>query len=167
MTAQISEKLLYMGERHSMCEEPLAMYFELSGKGHDFESNCTALWRRYVGSWEIIDDHLYMVELTGKLKDGTEARLATLFPKYPNRVFAHWYSGKARIPQGRLLEYVHRGYCSVYEKDLFLYIEKGVIKKTEVIVNGESPNSDYPEGYGIGGMTEFPSKRNDAAGGGV
>ena len=31
MTAQISEKLLYKGEKHSMCSEPLLMYFALGG----------------------------------------------------------------------------------------------------------------------------------------
>ena len=165
MTAQISENLLYNGEKHSMCSEPLAMFFALGGNKPEFEFTCTALWRGYVGSWVIIDDCLYLVGLTGQLKDGTKANLATIFPNYPDRVFAHWYSGKVRLPQGKQLEYVHMGYSSVYEKDLFLHFENGIVVKTETVENGESPNPDAPEGYGIGGMTVFPAKGTDADGG--
>lgn len=165
MTAQISEKLLYNGEKHAMCNEPLSMYFALGGNAPEFAFTCTALWRGYVGSWEIIDDRLYLVNLTGQLKDGTKANLATIFPNYPDRVFAHWYSSNVRIPQGKLLEYVHLGYNSVYEKDLFLYFKNGIVVKTETVENGESTNPDAPEDYGIGGMTVFPSKGADAVGG--
>lgn len=49
MTAQISEKLLYLGERHSMCDEPLGRYAPLGGEVPEFEFTCTALWRGYVG----------------------------------------------------------------------------------------------------------------------
>lgn len=164
MTAQISENLLYEGERHSMCSEPLGMYFALGGNNPEFQSNCTALWRGYVGSWEIIEGRLYMVGLTGTAKDGSEANLATVFPGYPERVFAHWFSGEVRLPQGKQLEYVHMGYGSTYERDLFLYFEKGVITKTELISNGDSQNPNAPEGYGIGGMTVFPVQISGAEG---
>jgi len=165
MTAQASERLLYQGEMRSMCAEPLGMYFALSGVKPDFQFTCTALWRGYIGSWEIIDDRLYLVELSGRLMGGTDANLETLFPGYPDRVFAHWYSGKVRIPQGKLLECVHMGYGSVYENDLFLFFDKGVVTKSEVAVNGESPNPDALEGYGIGAMTLLPVRRKDPDGG--
>ena len=158
MTAQISEQLRYKGENHSMCSEPLSMYFSLAEIEPNFEFNCTALWRGYVGTWEINDDRLYLVKLTGSLKDGTEVILATFFPDYPDRVFAHWFSGKIRLPQGKLLEYVHMGYGSVYEEDLFLTVDKGVVIKNEVRANGKSEDPDAPEGYGINGMTVFPSE---------
>jgi hypothetical protein len=166
MTAQIAEKLLYLGERHSMCGTPLAMYFELSGVNPDFDEPSTALWRGYVGSWEVIDDRLYLVGLAGHLNDGTPANLATIFPDYPDRAFAHWYSGKARLPQGKLLKYVHAGYGSIYERDLFLHFENGVLTKTELIENGVATDPHAPEGYGIGGMTIFPSVKNAVADGG-
>ncbi len=123
MTAQISEKLLYKSEIHAMCTEPLSMYMALGGNTPEFQFNCTALWRGYIGSWEIIDDKLYMVGLTGTTKDGSEANLATVFPGFPDRVFAHWFSGEVRLPQGKLLHYVHGGYESIYERDLFPCID--------------------------------------------
>ena len=165
MTAQVAEKLLYMGERHAMCEQPLAMYFELAGVNPDFNGASTALWRGYIGSWEVIDDRLYLVGLAGQLNDGTQANLSTLFPIYPDRVFAHWYSGKTRLPQGKLLKYVHAGYGSIYERDLFLHFENGVLTKTELIENGIAIDPHAPEGYGIGGMTKFPATKNESADG--
>ena len=132
MTAQISEELLYQGKAMSMCAEPLADYFNLAGIKPDFRMCHTALWRRYVGSWEILKDRLYLIGLKATLEDGTKASVATLFPDYPDRVFAHWYSGKLRIPQGELLNYEHMGYASTFESDLFLTIEHGVVTQVEV-----------------------------------
>ena len=159
MTAQIAENLLYQGEQVAMCTNPLSDYFAAGGFNPRFESNCTALWRGYIGSWEIVDDRLYLVGLEGTLEDGTEATLGTVFPDFPERVFAHWYSGTLRVPQGRQLEYVHMGYGSRFERDVFLDIERGVVVKTQVRQNGVAQSNDAPEGYSVGAMTLFPRSR--------
>ena len=160
MTAQIAERLHYLGEDIAMCTTPLGDYFAMGGTNPCFESNCTALWRGYVGSWEIVDDRLYLVGLTGTLEGGADATLATIFPGFPERVFAHWYSGTIRIPQGKLLEYVHMGYGSTFEQDLFLEIERGVIVATRVQHNGTVESDNATEGYGVGAMTVFPRAGN-------
>lgn len=156
MTAQISEKLIYEGQNLSMCTNPLEDYFAMGGDRPRFESNCTALWRGYVGTWKIVDGRLYLIKLLGDLEGGGEASLATIFPDYHDRVFAHWYSGTIRIPQGKLLNYVHMGYGSTYERDLFLEFEKGVLTYTRMRQNGHAEGDSGPEGYEIGGMTVFP-----------
>ena len=156
MTAQIAENLYYKGECYSMCSNPLSMYFSLAEIEPNLKQRtCTALWRGYVGSWEIIDERLYLVGLSGELKDGSEVSVATFFQDYPKRVFAHWFSGKIRIPLGRCIEYVHMGYGSNYEKDWFLTIDKGVITRNEVKANAISIDPDAPEGYGVAAMTVF------------
>lgn len=156
MTAQIPERLRYQSEDLAMCTNPLSTYFAIGGFNPRFESNCTALWRGYVGSWEIVDDRLYLIGLNGTLEGGSEASIATIFPDFPNRVFAHWYSGTIRIPQGKQLEYVHMGYGSTYERDLFLDIERGVVVATRVHHNGTAESENAPEGYEVGAMTVFP-----------
>jgi hypothetical protein len=161
MTAQISETLIYEGQRLAMCTNPLGDYFALGGESPVFADICTALWRGYVGAWEIVEARLYLVGLQGTLEDGSEATLATVFPDYPDRVFAHWYNGTLRIPQGKRLDYVHMGYGSIYERDLFIEIEKGVVTSTRVQHNGESEREDAPEGYGVGAMTVFPVTPKD------
>ena len=156
MTAQIVEKLRYQSEDVAMCTNPLSDYFAMGGTNPRFESNCTALWRGYVGSWEIVDDRLYLICLNGTLEDGTQASLETIFPGYPDRVFAHWYSGTIRLPQGKQLEYVHMGYSSTFERDLFLNVERGVVVATRVQHNGVAESDGTPEGYEVGAMTVFP-----------
>ena len=138
MTAQIAERLNYQGEDVAMCTNPLSDYFAMGGINPRFESNCTALWRGYVGRWEIIDGRLYLVELGGTLEDGTDASVASVFPDFPDRVFAHWYSGTIRLPQGERLRYVHGGFASTYKRDRLLDLERGVVKRTRVRHNGEA-----------------------------
>jgi len=161
MTAQSGENLLYEGKDYSMCSEPLNQYFELSGVTPNFESPSTDLWRGYVGSWSIIENRLYLVNLIGFNKDGTESNLSVLFPKYPERVFAHWYSGTLRIPDGKMLNYEHMGYGSTYERDIIIEVEKGMVTEVKIKHNGESDNSDAPEGYGVAAFTTFGRKKKD------
>ncbi len=156
MTAQIAERLRYEGQDVAMCTNPLSDYFAMGGYSPRFASNCTALWRGHVGRWDIVDGRLYLVGLQGTLEDGSKACLATIFPDFPDRVFAHWYAGIIRVPQGKQLEYVHMGYASTFERDLLLEIERGVVKSTRVRHNGTAESENAPEGYGIGAMTVFP-----------
>jgi len=137
---------------------PLFQYFKLGGNEPKFKSTCTALWRGYVGSWEIIDKRLYLVKLKGALKDGTVASLETVFPGFPERVFAHWYCGTIRIPEGKILEYKHMGFGSTYEKDLLIEIEQGVVKEVNIKQNGVSDNLNGAEGYGVAAFTTFAKK---------
>lgn len=152
MTAQIPERLIYRGEQVPLCTNPLGGYFELAGIQPSFEVNCTALWRGYVGTWEIIGDRLYLVGIDATLTDGSPASLATFFPGFPDRVFAHWYNGTLRIPQGKLLDYVHGGYASKYEQDLLLDIELGVVVRTRWQHNGIAAE-DAPDGYSVAALT--------------
>jgi hypothetical protein len=157
MTAQISEILRYEGEELALCTEPLGDYFSLIGLDTPFEPNCTALWRGYVGTWEIAQSRLYLIGLTGTLRDGTDAKLASLFPGFPERVFAHWYTGTLRAPQGKLLRYVHQGYRSTHERDLLFGVTKGVVVWTNVWDNGTLDLGTVAvEGYRVGAMTQLP-----------
>ena len=40
--------------------------------------------------------------------------------------------GQLRIPQGKVLHYVHMGYASRHEQDLIIHIENGVVTKSIV-----------------------------------
>ena len=164
MTAQFAEHLRYEGEDVAMCTNPLGDYFALGGVDPGFVSNSTALWRGYVGHWEIVGERLYLIKLRGTLADGTAASVATLFPDFPQRVFAHWYSGTIRIPQGRQIEYVHSGYASRFERDLLLELERGIVTSTEIRQNGTAASEDAPQQYAVGAMTVFPRGGKDKGG---
>ena len=152
MTAQVSEQLHYKGEELSLCAEPLGYYLKTVRQDFELEAPSTALWRGYVGTWTIENKHLYLVKLLGykATPEGTvEIGLGDLFPDFPDGVFAHWYTGEMRCPMGGLLEYVHGGYASTYEKDLFLRFEKGILISERIVNNGlADPNST--QGYRVG-----------------
>jgi hypothetical protein len=97
MTAQIAERLNFEGQQVALLTNPLDLYFELGGHNPGFQSTATALWRGYVGSWEVVNDRLYLIELQGELESGQDAELETVFSGYGERVFAHWYSGVIRL----------------------------------------------------------------------
>jgi hypothetical protein len=141
MTAQIGERLRWQGEDMTMATEPLEAYFALGGERPFFGFVCTALWRGYVGRWEIVDDRLYLVGINAAAFRDEPVPLARLFPGYGDRVFAHWYSGTLRVPQGRQLKYVHMGYASTYERDLMLEVERGVLRSTWVRHNALPPGA--------------------------
>lgn len=162
MTAQFSERLHYDGIDLPMCTNPLSDYFAMGGVNPGFVFNCTALWRGYVGSWEIVDDRLYLIGISGTLEGGVQASLINMFPDFPDRVFAHWYSGTIRIPQGKQLEYVHMGYGSTYERDVLLDLERGIVKTTRVRYNVKSESETAPEGYEVGAMTVFSRAIKDS-----
>lgn len=155
MTAQIAEILQYEGQEVPLLATPLSDYFEMGGACPPLQRTSTALSRRYQGTWEIVDGRLYLVGLDAILEDGTRATLGSVFPDYPERVFAHWYTGVLRIPQGKEIEYVHMGFGSVHERDLFLQVKRGVVTGSEVVVNGTAAD-DAPEGYGVAAMTTYP-----------
>lgn len=145
MTAQIGENLLFRGESVTLYADPLANYFLMGGRKPDFAVIVTSLRRGYVGSWEIVDGRLYLVELRGQLMDGSAATLETVFPEHPRRVFAHWYSGTLRVPRGELLRCSHGGWGSVYERDTMLVFERGVMRHTwmreNAVAEAESPSA--------------------------
>ena len=151
MTAQIHERLIYEGKECLMADEPLHPYL----KEHKIEFSWphTACWRGYTGSWQIEDNKLYLIGLEAYIKSPSgnvphdslkEVGMDYLFPGQ-EKVFADWYSGEIRIPQGKLLEYIHLGFASVYEKDLFLKIEAGqVVGKREIDNTAPYKDPDQP-----------------------
>ena len=131
MTAQCRERLIYSGEEYYLATEPLAPY--LVSHKIIFTAPRTACWRGYIGSWLIEDNKLYLVDLEANISEGDrkfgkgkEVGLDYLFPGQ-TKVFADWYSDVMRIPHGKMMKYVHQGYASLYEKELFLRFESGVL----------------------------------------
>ncbi|MEQ1830291.1 MAG: hypothetical protein ABL921_30320 [Pirellula sp.] len=126
MTAQIHENLILNGERTTMASCPTVpsdhpLIVAATSWDHDDDDShrilcSTACWRRYRGTWEIKDGRLYLLALKGSYG------VATSEP-----IFADWFTGLLRVPQGELLEYVHLEFGSVYETELFLDIEDGIV----------------------------------------
>ncbi len=72
------------------------------------------------------DNYLYLMKLVEGICDSNakEIQISKIFPGNNGPIKATWFIGTIRIPQGKELEYVHMGYRSRYEKDLFITFEK-------------------------------------------
>ena len=135
MTAQFSERLIYQGKEMGMQVNPLSEFLAYPSDRPEFQEMSTGCWRGYVGKWEISLDRLYLVGIRAHWVDGSKVELDQLFPGYPDRVFAHWYTGTIRCGQGKLLKYVHMGYASKYEMDLLITVKNGVVTSTRLKMN--------------------------------
>lgn len=141
MTAQVPEILLYKEHRLNIRDgcEPLADYLKITGASPKFVISSTALWRGYMATWEIKNERLYLVCLDGEIYEQGPASIATIFPDYPDRVFAHWYSGTLSAPQGELLKSDGMfGFDDIYERDFHFEVERGVVVEIRVRKNSLS-----------------------------
>ncbi len=161
MTAQFAERLIYKDKEISMCSHPLNLWLSSGGADIKFGMASTACWRGYIGTWKVVSDRLYLIGISANDESGNPLSLGDLFPGFNDCVFAHWFSGEVRCPTGKLLNYVHGGYASTYEKDLFLRFSKGILESERIFNNGTSEDSG-PEGYGVAAFTTFPlGNKND------
>jgi hypothetical protein len=124
MTAQVPEKLVLNGQPTVMtsCPSLPGGNTRIVEIGNDIL--CTACWRRYVGTWEVLRKRFYLVELAGKY------RIIG-----PGAIFAAWYTGVLRVPRGQVLHHGHMGICTVYEKELLITVEQGYVAGYRLLDN--------------------------------
>lgn len=146
MTAQVSERLIYGDKEISLFTNPLGVYLRASKVS--FVSPHTANWRGYVGTWELKEhegvERLYLVDLQAHKSYEELIGIKDIFPGF-DTVFAHWFTGELRLPQGSLLNYVHGGYASTYEYDLLIEIKQGVVTGKHAKHNEPPPKKDEKE----------------------
>lgn len=134
-TAQASDKLIYKGETVYIFSNPLESFFDSSHRRPHLPPGSTACWRGYIATWKIENDCLYLVRMQDCTSEKEEIPLSMIFQDRPAPVRADWFSGTLRIPQGKMLRYVHMGYGSIFEREVFLTIEKGKLVSEQVVDN--------------------------------
>jgi hypothetical protein len=136
LTAQYPDKIKYDGIEYSLNTNPLEPYFEKNPEKRP-QWYSTALYRGYVGHFEIIENQLFVTDITiprhytdsdGKSKTKSISIYKQIFPD-GEKVKIDWYSGILILPYGEMIEYVHSGYASVYSNYFLLEIKKGDFKK--------------------------------------
>jgi hypothetical protein len=167
MTAQAREKLIFKGEEFYMACEPFSQFVIKNKLDLRLHAPSSALWRGYLGEWEITNNKLYLTKISGfgqignsenyrlgklelrkKLKEGIitpqenghmlkrlkedcmddiELSLKSLFNS-EEKVFANWFSGVIVCPYGRMIKYIHMGYESVFENELYFEIIDGELR---------------------------------------
>jgi hypothetical protein len=151
MTAQIHETLILNGEETAMdfcpplpANDPRIVEIDEEARDRESILFSTACWREYMGTWEIKDSTFYLVNLEGRLKLASESP-----------IFADWFTGVLRIPQGDILHYVHMGFGTVYEKELHIKIEDGLVTESTTI-----DNRNKEINHGELGWNNLPGREN-------
>jgi hypothetical protein len=138
-TAQAPDSIIIDGKSESLNTNPLRAFLRDNPNllpESDFES--TGNWRGYVATWEVADDSLLLTRIDVDFKDPkasadshtaiTRNVFDKLFPG-AERVVATWYSGALIIPRGEIVNYVHMGYGSTYERYTILVVKSGLVTK--------------------------------------
>jgi hypothetical protein len=141
LTIQAGDILSYNGEKTTIATEPLKPYLK-TRSDVSFIYKSTALVRGYIGTWKIRNKKLYLISLLGFLDNNEKVDLNYLFPN-KIEVFAGWYSGDIRIPEGELLKKINLGYASVFEKDRILSFKEGILISETVKDNTKSDNINH------------------------
>jgi hypothetical protein len=140
MTAQIADRIIIGNKRYSLFSEPFHVFLITAYKDiprpewiHLLPSS-TANWRGYQATWSIVDNQLFLTKITGIYQNerGTLKRLnLKLIFGGADPVMANWYSGTLKIPDGRMLKYVHAGYGSQYQKEHRIMVSKGIVQRID------------------------------------
>jgi hypothetical protein len=137
-TTQFSDILYLNGQKHALDSLPLEQYYSPENPRPKFQAPNTATWRGYIATWEIDRGILYLKAIRAWTYQG-EVSLEALFPGRKSPVAATWFTGKLRVPQGKILKPAVPH--PIYEKYLMITVEKGRVISQEVINNPEGRQS--------------------------
>ena len=140
-TTQFSDILYLNGQKHSLDSLPLEPYYGPGNPRPKFRAPNTATWRGYIATWEIDRGVLYLKAIRAWTDQG-QVGLPALFPGQKGPVPATWFTGKLKVPQGKILKPAVPH--PIYEKYLMITVEKGRVVNQEVIDNPGGTRSPGP-----------------------
>jgi len=168
MTAQTPDILIFEGREVTLLSNPLEALWDETHPRPQFVPTSTALWRGYVATWALENGRLLLLKVDGlvsadargELVPGSQdfmqesiglnpysttagpASLQLLFPGTGGPILATWFSGELRIPEGECVHYEHMGFGSVYERELSIKIDRGIVVMSRHIETGEKWRRD-------------------------
>ena len=136
-TAQQGDILLLKGKQYFIYTNPLRAYLEKNpGKLPKSQVISSSNWRGYVATWGVKDDRFVLTDIgilqpvhkPGEAVFSTELR-SVMLEMFPGQkeVVADWFTGHVIVPDGKLVNYVHMGYASTYEKYIILTVKNGAV----------------------------------------
>lgn len=153
-TAQVPDYLIIEKDTLMIQSNPLEGYF----KEHSIPANLittmsTANWRGYIAYFKFLNgklvvENIYKEEHKNDDKGKTEFFLTSIYKDVfgENKNFeCSFYSGLLICPSGKMLEYIHMGYSSVYENYDLIELKDGVNVKSKKFTAEEF--MDYKREY--------------------
>ena len=126
MTTQVKERIIIDGERYplinalSLPEDESIIQIKRKGI-IEKSSNC---WRGYVGTWEIKNDKLYLIDFSSGMYD--------VLVNLP--ILADWITGVGQVATGDMIKGSSWD-ITRYESEMHLTFENGLVVKTQNITN--------------------------------
>ncbi|MCO7225989.1 hypothetical protein [Pleionea sp. CnH1-48] len=133
-TAQVPDTLLFQGKTHDLHVNPLSRFFEENPElKPESEVTVTSNWRGYEATFSIVNDQLYVNDITvlrkGFFKWNDIRDVSVIRDVFPEKLDRRlkWYSGLLISPKGKVVKYIHGGYASQFERYLLIRVKKGIV----------------------------------------
>lgn len=134
-TGQYGDKLIINLDTVWINSNPLEDYFEKKGSRkigeEELYSNCTALWRGYVATWKLEANKLFLIRIQTDYCGDNPIDIDISKEFGTAKVFAKWVNQIITRPKGEVLQYVHMGYMSIYEEEIFYSFKNGKLIGTK------------------------------------
>lgn len=135
-TGQHPDLLIEGCDTFAIFSNPLEQYFKKKRSrelnGEELKSYSTACYKGYIAIWRIQNDSLFLLSVEKGCYEDERKYFDLLAEFGSQKVFAKWFSGTINSPRGELLEYIHQGYASVFEKNKYFSCKKGIIISNEL-----------------------------------
>lgn len=141
MTTQIDDSVVIDGGDAVSCSGPVILeshprIYKLSENEDNPLSGFSACWRAFIVEWEIKNNKLYLSKLIGKYQVLGEGA-----------IFADWFTGTLRATKGEILVYGPNNTWNIYEFNIKIIIEQGVIIENHTIDNRSKDLSELISRY--------------------
>lgn len=138
-THQIPDYLIIGKDTLQIYSNPLELYFKNKKRPKIFNDSCslTSCWRGYIAYFKVQNDSLFLVDVYDCCQNDKKIELSKILTdrdvKKP--IYADWFTGIIMSPSGKLLNYIHMGYNSIYEKEIDYFFKKGILKYKKKHIN--------------------------------
>jgi len=143
MAEQIPDRIILDGNEMELYSNPLEQYWKKSRPDFLITHECR---RGYVATWEIVGEELFLKDITGTLNPSflrlrfkpTPCTLRRLF--FSSRwkpIKAKWFTGRLRIPDGKMTRFDDHDYDSRFERDIIITINQGRMTRRVTLDNTE------------------------------
>jgi hypothetical protein len=148
-TAQVPDYLIIGVDTLRIQSNPLEEYFKTNPIPEKLiTSMTTANWRGYIAYFKFLDNKLVVENIYKEdYKEGNNGKSEYLLTSIYKDVFGvkanfdcDFYSGLLICPSGKMLEYVHMGYSSIYENYNLIEIKNGVNIKSKKLTGEDFQN---------------------------
>ena len=138
MAAQLADIIIVDEEKMELYSNPLELYWTKRRRTRPSFHKSESCSRGYVATWVIRDKQLFLVDIEGMVdrpiflfgSKPVKCSLKNIFSKSgPQGVKAEWFSGKLRVPRGKMTQYEHSGYDSRFEREMIITIDQGNVIK--------------------------------------